>query len=160
LGEAGGINLYAFVGNNPVNWVDPWGLMVDNSSSCMVYFKPAGKNDYPETILDESSAIAIPPNSCSFEPVQDGIAVPCHPEHPNEVLKTVNGVNVKVNPDSTMTLFHGWRPWRWGLQKARGGWKPKSWISEDKDKPKVDWKNLFDKTGKENCQCEEEHMSK
>jgi hypothetical protein len=28
LGEAGGINLYAFVGNNPVNWVDPWGLYV------------------------------------------------------------------------------------------------------------------------------------
>jgi RHS repeat-associated protein len=26
LGEAGGLNLYAFVGNNPVNWVDPWGL--------------------------------------------------------------------------------------------------------------------------------------
>jgi RHS repeat-associated protein len=26
LGEAGGMNLYAFVGNNPVNWVDPWGL--------------------------------------------------------------------------------------------------------------------------------------
>jgi RHS repeat-associated protein len=25
LGEAGGLNLYAFVGNNPVNWVDPWG---------------------------------------------------------------------------------------------------------------------------------------
>jgi RHS repeat-associated protein len=26
LGETGGMNLYAFVGNNPVNWVDPWGL--------------------------------------------------------------------------------------------------------------------------------------
>lgn len=26
LGEAGGLNLYAFVGNNPVNWMDPWGL--------------------------------------------------------------------------------------------------------------------------------------
>jgi RHS repeat-associated protein len=26
LGEAGGMNLYAFVGNNPVNWVDPLGL--------------------------------------------------------------------------------------------------------------------------------------
>ncbi len=27
LGEAGGINLYGFSGNNPVNWVDPWGLI-------------------------------------------------------------------------------------------------------------------------------------
>ena len=26
IGEAGGINLYRFVGNNPLNWVDPMGL--------------------------------------------------------------------------------------------------------------------------------------
>ncbi|WP_161629778.1 RHS repeat-associated core domain-containing protein [Desulfogranum japonicum] len=26
LGEEGGINLYGFVGGNPVNWIDPWGL--------------------------------------------------------------------------------------------------------------------------------------
>ena len=29
LGEAGGLNLYAFVGNNPVNWLDPWGLLTE-----------------------------------------------------------------------------------------------------------------------------------
>ena len=28
LGEAGGVNLYGFVGGNPVNWVDPWGLEI------------------------------------------------------------------------------------------------------------------------------------
>jgi RHS repeat-associated protein len=28
LGEAGGINLYIFVGNNPVNFVDHWGLIM------------------------------------------------------------------------------------------------------------------------------------
>jgi RHS repeat-associated protein len=29
LGEAGGINLYAFVGNNPVNGIDPYGLLTE-----------------------------------------------------------------------------------------------------------------------------------
>ncbi len=32
LGERGGINLYAFTGNNPVNWVDPWGLICNIKS--------------------------------------------------------------------------------------------------------------------------------
>lgn len=31
IGETGGMNLYAFVGNNPVNWTDLWGLYVKGS---------------------------------------------------------------------------------------------------------------------------------
>ena len=32
LGEEGGINLYGFTGNNPVNWIDPWGLIKYNTT--------------------------------------------------------------------------------------------------------------------------------
>ncbi len=36
LGEAGGINLYGFVKNDPVNWIDPWGLI----SACDIFITP------------------------------------------------------------------------------------------------------------------------
>ena len=29
IGLDGGLNLYAYVENDPVNWVDPWGLLIE-----------------------------------------------------------------------------------------------------------------------------------
>ncbi len=34
IGSAGGMNLYAYVGNDPVNWVDPMGLCPDWPAEC------------------------------------------------------------------------------------------------------------------------------
>jgi RHS repeat-associated protein len=39
LGEAGGINLYAFVGNNPVNWVDPNGTSPTITLSNAIWYE-------------------------------------------------------------------------------------------------------------------------
>ena len=40
IGERGGINLYGFVGNNPVNWIDPFGLAGEPSGN--EYIPPGG----------------------------------------------------------------------------------------------------------------------
>ncbi|GEM_PF-5378279 len=47
IGFAGGINLYGYVGNNPVNWVDPWG------------FEPGSKTWWKEFIPDFDRARQI-----------------------------------------------------------------------------------------------------
>jgi len=43
IGLAGGINLYLYVGNDPINWIDPWGLEVV-SGVIVDVLVPAGPN--------------------------------------------------------------------------------------------------------------------
>ncbi|MDR3414385.1 MAG: RHS repeat-associated core domain-containing protein, partial [Formivibrio sp.] len=47
IGEAGGINLYRMVGNNPINYVDPLGLL-DYYSSPGSFLQPSGPVPYLE----------------------------------------------------------------------------------------------------------------
>jgi len=53
IGEAGGINLYGYVGNNPVNWVDPFGLIASCGPWRIDFKMPIGATTV--TILLESS---------------------------------------------------------------------------------------------------------
>jgi len=46
LGEAGGINLYGFVGNDPVNRIDPWGLF-DEAGAVSLGLNPATGGAFP-----------------------------------------------------------------------------------------------------------------
>jgi hypothetical protein len=60
LGEAGGINLYAFVGNNPVNWVDPWGEdIVKNETGIPIMIS---ENPGPDNGSGPQYYVIIPPD--------------------------------------------------------------------------------------------------
>jgi RHS repeat-associated protein len=142
LGETGGINLYAFVGNNPVNWVDPWGLEIINYSDDTVYYKP--END--------SSALPIAPHTI-YGGTQDGFAIPCL--YPGQVFKTITGVDVIIHEDGSIELIAKSEKQAVG-QSAIGAWKDLEWNLFLQDvKGDYGWDALFKrslKASKEICE--------
>lgn len=61
FGEAGGVNVYGFTLNNPVNWIDPFGLIVlpPNPSGlpCCWQFDPSHKDPYGQRYRHPSGDI-------------------------------------------------------------------------------------------------------
>lgn len=53
LGEAGGINLYQFVGNNPIRFVDPYGLAIGDWWDARTYFN----SGFTESWSDSANSI-------------------------------------------------------------------------------------------------------
>ncbi len=48
IGLAGGINLYSYVGNNPIIWIDPWGLIeVKGVTDDPIYVHPNDPDPFP-----------------------------------------------------------------------------------------------------------------
>jgi RHS repeat-associated protein len=107
LGEAGGMNLYAFVGNNPVNWVDPWGLV-----KCHYYITEhelyCFSNDYSQSVNIGPEGIHSGFGECKNAPScsDDRSKGPIPPDEYNMFPNTKPG-------------REGW----WALQST--GWIPK-----------------------------------
>jgi RHS repeat-associated protein len=147
LGEAGGMNLYAFVGNNPVNWVDPFGLKVINNSDNIVYYKPS-EGETPRVIAPHTS----------FDGEQDGVAVPCSPEK-KKVFKSVKDIDIIIHQDGSITtkLADDATPSWWSNLKSKGGqaagfltnegggWKGEAWLQWlHDDRKDHGWDPLFE----------------
>ena len=77
---------------------------------------------------------------------QDGVAIPA--TNPGQVYKNIDGVNVKVNPDGSVSV-EGY--WDWIRQKAaealnRGGWEDENWLNGRHDAGDSGWDELFKKS--------------
>lgn len=123
-GYQDGPNLYAYVGNNPLNYTDPWGLRVENDSPYTIYVK--GEND--------NYAAPVPPGGV-YPDSQDGIAMPWNSGY---VYKTINEIDATVNSNGTITLSSDSFLLLTG-QWLLGGWKEYDFIEKHPD-----WKGLFD----------------
>lgn len=123
LGESGGINLYAFVENNPLNWRDPWGLDIDNSKGTdTVFYKDEDNIDVQK----------VEPGKI-FEGYHDGVIEPST----GDVYKTRGKKSLHYQDDVRITKDGKIR----GVNKFAGSRK----VDEDFRKAHKDWEELFKK---------------
>ncbi len=146
IGLGGGMNLYAFCGNDAVNNIDPWGLAVWNKSFHVVWVKP------DDNILDECGNVkfsstnaypVLPGMSWSYP--QDGIAIPRI--YPGKVFKNVDDVDITIDANDKIhwTTSSHWVKGNVGMVFL-GGEKGSSWLKELHSKRDHGWDKLFEKS--------------
>ncbi len=73
IGFIGGLNLYAYVGNNPMNWIDPFGLTqedVDRAKEVLKEFYPEYYNEEAEVSFDDFNE--LPPGDSAGTDIWTG----------------------------------------------------------------------------------------
>jgi hypothetical protein len=119
------------VRNDPVRWIDPFGLKIWNFTENTIWVKPE-HNDVPEPVEPGDY----------YEKDIDGFADPVH--SPGEVYKSVNGVDVMVYPDGSVKIPDF-------LDKVKqvlgdGGWKDGKWERDRENQGDPCWRPLWEKS--------------
>jgi RHS repeat-associated protein len=114
LGEKGGINLYGFVGNNPVNWVDSMGLQILPAEQVSIGLLPKDKGKNNPSMLQEWK-LTFPP----YRPPKD------------DCVTNPNQLKCKVK-----WFMEGWKK---GSEEANKLWQKKrqELLNQTIQKPKI-----------------------
>jgi RHS repeat-associated protein len=98
VGEYGGLNLYGYVRNNPLNWVDPFGLaaIYTDQTNGRTYFNPNPESPGPIVSWDSRSSVkpdslpgaAGPYDSANVYPTRGPYRDNANAYGPNDILRT------------------------------------------------------------------------
>jgi len=92
IAEAGGINLYGYVSNNPVNWVDQWGLEVRLESHSVIPSK-----DHAKITIIPKNQLKWSKHSEFYNKTKDGKAYATIGAGPEDGGKLVSHLNRKTD---------------------------------------------------------------
>ena len=130
IAYAGGDNMYMYVNDNPVKYLDPSGLDVINLSASAVF-----------VLNEDSDNVYLVPPGAWWPHNQDGL---CLGSRPHEVFKLVNGVHAVVNSDGSVTTYPT-TPASVIGQPLTGGWKNQDFLEDLHSQGDHHWDNLFNK---------------
>jgi len=137
IGEWGGINLYRYVRNNPINYRDPFGLQPVESDPFNGWGPPNNSTPTPNTFggMGDASDIAnYEPGHFELpethEPVFGGHSCP---NNNQKADPNYHSVMLAYNPDTGMAIMYGWEttPPVPPLAIYNGNFSPNSTINQN-----------------------------